>query len=322
MSKLVVITPGTKLSIRKGKLIIKRGNGGSYEVPINEVEEVLISTRGALITSNVITELTSLGITIYFIRGDGTPYALVWPTVPNKTVITRRAQYEVFVRGDGIKYGSELVAAKIYNKAWLLKYLGRSRRSEDVRECGYRVEGYVWRVLKCGDRDCVMREEAEASRKYWSCYSELLPSEAGFMCRDQDGDDPVNTSLNYGYGILRLTCMKALLVAGLDPYAGFLHTDKSGRPSLTLDFMEPFRFVVDKAVAELLTRYLPEVREGLLTHESRSAVASKVIDALTIDRYLYSGYRRSLESIIYLQAKELANSLRGTSVFKPYRVRW
>ncbi len=321
MSRLVVVTPGTKLSVRKGRLVIRK-DGGTYEVPINEVDEVLISTRGALITSNVITELISLGVTIYFIRGDGTPYGLVWPSVPNKTVITRRYQYEVCVKGDGLRYGAEFVASKIHNKAWLLKYLGRSRRSEVVRECGYRVEDYVWRVLKCGSRECVIHEEAEASRKYWSCYSELIPKEVGFTCRDQDGDDPVNTSLNYGYGILRLTCMKALLVAGLDPYAGFLHTDKSGRPSLTLDFMEPFRFVVDKAVAELLTNYVPEVKEGLLTHEARSAVASKVIDALTTSRYLYGGVRKSLESIIHLQAKELANSLRGTSLFKPYRVRW
>ncbi len=322
MSKLIVVTPGTKLSVRRGRLVISRRGGGKYEVPINEVEEVLISTRGALITTNVITELVALGVPIYFIRGDGTPYAIAWPALPNKTVATRRAQYEVVVRGDGLDYGARFVAAKIHNKAWLLKYLGRSRRLEEVRECGYRVEEYVWRVLKCGSRDCVMREEAEASRKYWRCYSELLPRDAGFTCRDQDGSDPVNTSLNYGYGILRLACFKALLMAGLDPYAGFLHVDKSGRPSLTLDFMEPFRFAIDKAVAELLTRYLPEVHEGLLTHEARSSVASKVIDALTTDRYVYGSYRKSLESIIHLQAKELANSLRTGTPFKPFRVRW
>jgi len=218
-------------------------------------------------------------------------------------------------------YAKEFVSAKIHNKAWLLKYLGKSRRVPEVRDCGYLVEDYLDRVGSCRDSRELINVEAEASRKYWRCYAELVGN-AGFTFRDQEGTDPVNLSLNYGYGILKSLVLKSVIVAGLDPYAGFLHVDKSGRPSLILDFMEPFRFAIDKAVAELVTRYVPEVVEGMLSRESRRAVASKVLMVLNEDFYRYGSSRRSVSEVIRSQARDLASSLRSRTRFRAFRVRW
>jgi hypothetical protein len=51
----------------------------------------------------------------------------------------------------------------------------------------------------------------------------------------------LNAALNYGYGMLRAQVRQALLLAGLEPNAGFLHADRPGKPSLTLDQIEEFR---------------------------------------------------------------------------------
>ena len=325
MGRVVVATPGTFLTVRRGVLVVKRpGEGVVAEVPMTDVDEVLISSRGVTVVSKALYELVAQGVPTYFVRGDGLVQAMLWPATPNKTVETRRAQYLLVAEGEGLKYALSLVEAKIRNKAWLLKYLGRSRRDDRVRECGYEVEECVSGLKECEDTACVMGVEATASRIYWGCFaSRVIPPHHNFVGRDQDGVDAVNAALNYGYGILRLKCMKALLVAGLDPYAGFLHVDKSGRPSLTLDFMEPFRFAIDKAVAELaLRRDVLEAVGGSLTPESRKAVADAVLRGLEERSYRYGNLRKSLDNIIKLQAMELAHSIRTGEAFKAFTVKW
>jgi CRISPR-associated protein Cas1 len=55
------------------------------------------------------------------------------------------------------------------------------------------------------------------------------------------------------YTLLAKECESALLVAGLDPYVGYLHEVRYGRPSLALDLMEEFRSILaDSVVLSLL----------------------------------------------------------------------
>jgi len=51
----------------------------------------------------------------------------------------------------------------------------------------------------------------------------------------------VNSALNYGYGILYGQVWGAVMNAGFEPFAGFLHLDRPGKPSLVLDLIEEFR---------------------------------------------------------------------------------
>ena len=327
MAKVVVATPGTFVTVRRGMLVLMKGRGKSgdvVEIPVTSVDELLIASRGVTIVSKALIDLVGQGIPVYMVRGDGAVQAMVWPAVPNKTVETRRAQYVATTDGRGLNIAKALIESKIVNKAWLLKYLGKSRRCGSLRNCGYRVERQVARLKVCNDSACVLEAEAAASRTYWDCIaSNALPPDYRFRGRDQDGGDPINAALNYGYAILRLECMKALMVAGLDPYAGFLHVDKSGRPSLTLDFMEPFRFAVDKAVIELsLKKSALEAEGGLLTRESRKWVADAVLKELHERRYRYRSAREALSKIIKSQAAELAHSLRTGEGFKPFKVSW
>lgn len=325
MGSVVIASPGTLVTVRRGFLVIRRGGGEVVaELPLSDVDALLISSRGVTVVSKALYELVAQGVPTYFVRGDGLAQAMLWPVIPSRTVETRRAQYSVVARGEGLKYALRMIEAKIRNKAWLLKYLGRSRRVERLRECGYLVEAHAADLRECRDASCVMSVEAAASRTYWRCFVEsVIPPHHGFVGRDQEGRDPINAALNYGYGILRLECLKALLVAGLDPYAGFLHVDKSGRPSLLLDFMEPFRFAIDKVVAELsLRRNALEAADGVLTHDSRKVVADAVLRALGEERYRYGGLRRSLSSVIKLQAMELASSIRRGGDFEAFTVKW
>jgi CRISPR-associated protein Cas1 len=61
--------------------------------------------------------------------------------------------------------------------------------------------------------------------------------------------DPVNALLSLAYSVLAKDFTIACYAVGLDPYLGFYHQPRFGRPALALDLMEPFRpLIADSAV--------------------------------------------------------------------------
>ena len=67
--------------------------------------------------------------------------------------------------------------------------------------------------------------------------------------------DPANALLSLGYTLLTNNLMTACEVVGLDPYDGFFHADKYGRPALALDLVEEFRgLIVDSVVMNVVNR--------------------------------------------------------------------
>ena len=133
----------------------------------------------------------------------------------------------------------------------------------------------------------------------------------------------VNSALNYGYGILYTQVWGAIMNAGLEPFAGFLHVDRPGKPSLVLDLIEEFRQpIVDRAVIAALTKGLKvETREGLLTEESRRAVAGAVLDRLESE-VGFHGRRHRMKSVIQIQARNVASCVRGDKPYRAFAFKW
>jgi CRISPR-associated protein Cas1 len=97
--------------------------------------------------------------------------------------------------------------------------------------------------------------EGLAAKVYFANFSRLiksdaLPPEWDFQNRNRrPPKDPINALLSFGYAMLVKECTVALLAEGFDPYWGFYHQPRHGRPALALDLMEEFRTpVVDSAV--------------------------------------------------------------------------
>ena len=80
-----------------------------------------------------------------------------------------------------------------------------------------------------------------------------IPESYQFSKRVKLGaDDPINSALNYGYGVLSSFWTSCLYRVGLDPECGFLHSDQPGRLSLTCDLIEPYRaLIVDRTLSRL-----------------------------------------------------------------------
>ncbi len=307
------------------------------EKPLAEFEHIIISSSGVTISSDIIEECAEQGIPISFITGTGKPYAKLMSANVVGTIKTRREQLLSYLDIRGVALAKAFTTGKVSNQAVLLKYMAKYRKEiapvlfEKVRATVLDLEDYsrqiqaVEAVTIDVAREQILTLEGHAARLYWETAGELIIPEVDWKGRETRGaQDLVNSALNYGYGILYCQVERAVVLAGLDPYAGFLHADRSGKPSLVLDLVEEFRqMVVDKLVFGMLNKGVKlEITDGKLTEESRRTVARKVNERLESDE-LYEGKKHKLRTIIQSQARHIATYVRGEGAqYKPFVGRW
>ena len=131
-----------------------------------------------------------------------------------------------------------------------------------------------------------------------------------------------NTALSYGYAILYGVVERSLVYAGLDPYMGVLHADKSGRLSLVYDVSDMFKPVaVDYVLATAAGRLDLVLENGLLSRSSRRVVAEAVLGGLG-RRLRCRGCKRpmALGDAVVEHAWRLARSFRENEEYRGYRV--
>lgn len=99
--------------------------------------------------------------------------------------------------------------------------------------------------------------EGLAAKDYFYAFDDLvLRNKDDFFFTGRSRRPPLdrlNALLSFCYSILTNDCIAALQGVGLDPYVGFMHTDRPGRASLALDLVEEFRPVLaDRFVLTLV----------------------------------------------------------------------
>jgi CRISPR-associated protein Cas1 len=294
---------------------------------------MIIASRGVSISSDLLEELCERGIRVAYLTSSGKPFALVTSPMLTATVQTRRAQLEASNNRRGVDLCRWIVAGKMHNQEKLLRYFAKSRDGErrsalekaakalrSLRRAALAVEGN-----NPGDvRGPLMGLEGTGARMYWKEIGNMLPEGSGFAGRSHQGaTDAVNAAINYGYGILTSHVWGAVMNAGLEPFAGFLHVDRSGKPSLVLDLMEEFRQpVVDRAIFSWLNKggQLTLVK-GMLDGASRESVASRVLMRLNATEQ-HRGKQHQVRSIVQMQARLAASAVRGLREYRSFSFKW
>ena len=147
--------------------------------------------------------------------------------------------------------------------------------------------------------------------------------------RGRGTTNPVNAMLNYSYAILASEVLKSLHTSGLDPYAGFLHSDRYARKSLVFDLMEEFRQqVVDKSVLKLINKNQIEkddfeLKEGkIYIHEScRKLLIKTILDKLN-NEITFNGIKTTYVDLISIESKNIADYLLYLKKYKTFYLRW
>jgi CRISPR-associated protein Cas1 len=333
-AQLLVAGFGLYVGKKGERIVVKKGGKVCAQVPFMRAQEVIIASRGVSFSSDLLEELCGRGIRVACMSSSGKPIALITSPMLTATVETRRQQLASYCTERGAEFCRWIVAGKLRNQEKLLRYFAKSREGE--RREDLEATARVLRMLRrdalgvpgsSADavRPTLLGLEGAGGRMYWQRIGAMLPDDCGFEGRrhQQGPGDAVNAALNYGYGILYSHVWGATMNAGLEPFAGFMHVDRSGKPSMVLDLVEEFRQpVVDRAILTWLNKggKLKLIKD-MLDGESRENVAARVLLRLnTAERH--RGKNHEVRSIIQMQARLASSALRGTRDYRPFAFQW
>ncbi len=257
--QLVINTPGTLITQKDGVFRLKQQDRMVDISPL-KVESMVISNQ-AMISTQAVALALEHNIDIIFLDGFGDPVGRVWFARLGSTALIRRRQLEAAESPLGIRLVTDMVGQKLANQINFLKKLmharpGREEHFQPAIEQLTRCKAELPRegaALETA-RNSIMGLEGVAGRAYFQCLAGLMPEKYRFSGRSRrPAKDPFNACLNYGYGMLYGFIEKACILAGLDPFVGFLHTDNYNKKSMVFDLIEPFRIFAEQTAVYLFT---------------------------------------------------------------------
>lgn len=319
---LFVGQQGASVRLSQGRLIVEHQQQEVLSVPTGHVARLVLSGSVGL-SAGARSWALGTGVPVVLLSRRGNYLgALTSGQTPEAGL--RRAQYALSgCDGFKLELARRFVYGKLSNLRTLLLRQNRKRSCEEVAEAARAIDFYRSQVANGETISEVLGIEGIASRAYWGGFGQLLPEEFGWDGRRRrPAPDVINAALGYGYAILAGEATAAAATAGLDPAAGFLHTDHERRPSLALDLMEELRpVIVDAAILKLIGRcelasdmHRPDDRRAgavVLTEKARRRVVAAVEDRfLTLFKYIPADMRISYRRALLLQARAVVRSIR------------
>ena len=277
--ELYLNTYGTYLH-KKGDMFEVRIEETSKRISPQRISSIIIS-NAAQITTDAIQLALEYNIDILFLNKYGDPYGRIWFPKLGSTTFIRRRLLEIHEHDEGMDFIKHWVHRKITNQLDLLKQL-LSKRPEQKSKYDniiLSIDNFRKSLLELQgslskNSNKIMGIEGNISRLYFGILSDILPPVYQFNGRSsRPAKDAFNAFLNYGYGILYGKVERALIIAGLDPYIGLLHSDNYNKKSLVFDFIEPYRVLIERPVFFLFSRrkvddkHYDEIKNGVVLNE-------------------------------------------------------
>lgn len=333
---LIINNYGSFIGKTSERLVVKESGKVVQEVPFFDLAQVTITTDGVSLSSDVVRMCMEHGVQINFLSSTGQPYAKISSPQLTATVQTRREQLMAYLDQRGIILATAFVTGKIKNQVNTLKYFAKHRKEakkesyEQVRSAAVKMTAILQDLETYQGQNIdevrgqFLSVEGRASAIYWQQVASILEGKVDFPGREHRGaEDPFNSMLNYGYGILYTQLWSAILLAGLEPFAGFMHVDRPGKPSLVLDLIEEFRQpVVDRTVIAMFSKGCKaQLEDGKLSAGTRKELATKILARLD-STDSYEGKKHKLTTIIQRQARSIATFVRGEGKYRPFVGGW
>lgn len=321
--QLVINTYGGYLKKEKNCFLVKNDDK-NFEVSADKVDSILITTS-ATITTDAIELAVRNDIDIIFLNQFGDPYGRIWHPKLGSTALIRRRQLEAGTSYLGPSLACNWITKKLDNQINFLKDLKKNRYKD--KECIF-LEQSITKISKLKDsfinisgsceeiRGQVMGIEGMTSQIYFDALNSILHDPWKFNGRSRNpAKDPFNCLLNYGYGILYSHVERCCIIAGLDPYIGFLHTDGYNKKSFVFDIIEMFRIYIDRTVINLFSRkqvnddIFDKIPDGLwLNKDGKILLISTIND--TLDKGIeYNGRNIKIKNTIQMECHNVANIL-------------
>lgn len=321
MMQLVINTFGSYLR-KNGDLFVVKNEDRVFEVSARKVESIMITTS-AYLSTDALKMATENNIDVIFLDQFGDPYGRVWHSKLGSTVLIRRKQLEISSTQEGFELAKGWVLRKIENQSAFIDRLKKPRKEKSqtldealkgLRTAMERIAALTGTVNE--RRSTLMAIEGAAGKIYFETLSYIMPERFQFSGRSRNpAKDEFNAMLNYGYGVLYSLVEKACIIAGLDPYIGFLHTDNYNKKSLVFDLIEMFRIFAEETVTFLFTgrkvkvEYFDKLKGGYTLNKEGKAVLIEAMNKTFDETVRYRGRKIQKRNMIQFECHSIANNL-------------
>lgn len=259
---LYITTPDKYLFLDGENIVMRAKDDTEIRLPLHNIEDIVVfGGRGA--SPALMNKCTEENIGLNFMSRSGKFLARAEGAVSGN-VYLRREQYRIADNEErSLAIARNFIIGKLYNSRYVIDRAVRDHSLQvDVEKLKSRSELLSQAILKCRnvtDIDTLRGIEGESAQLYFSVFDELIlqqKDEFRFTVRSKRPPlDNVNALLSFAYSIATGMCTSALEAVGLDPYVGFMHTDRPGRRSLALDLVEEFRAIMcDRFVVSLINK--------------------------------------------------------------------
>lgn len=260
LNTLYITSEDAYASLKGDTIEISFADGMRKRIPLLNLESiVMFSYQGA--SPTLMGECEARGIPIVFYNPFGKYLATVGAAIKGNVLLRRQQNRIADNEETSLKITRNFILGKIYNsRSILLRGMRDHPLQVDCDELGKaadKLQIHLKHLSKAESLDSVRGIEGVAASDYFGCFDELILQRKDIFFFNERNrrppTDSVNAMLSFGYTLLANDCVGALLSVGLDPYIGFMHTDRPGRKSLALDLMEELRgIMVDRLVLTLI----------------------------------------------------------------------
>lgn len=315
---LHVTEPGARVGKRGDRLVIELKDQKLGEARLKDVSQLCL--HGAVqVSTQALHELMDRDIPICYSTSGGW-FRGIAHGLPSKNIELRIRQHAVAADASAaLALARAFVAGKIRNCRTLL------RRNQSTADAGLlaSLASSADAALRADGVASLMGIEGMAAKRYFAGFATLFKAEHGFAFSGRNRrppTDPINAVLSFLYSQLARELTVATFAAGLDPYLGYLHQCRYGRPALALDLAEEFRPLLADSVT-LSAFNTGEVGTGdfvmragacALTLRGRRAVLAAWERRLNSDvTHPTFGYTLSYRRVLQVQARLLGRTVLG-----------
>lgn len=320
----------------------------SVRVPLIKVEQVVIH-GDSTVTAQALAALLQQRVEVCFLGYDGRFRGRLSPEF-SKNSLVRLEQHRAHNAPErAFPLAQAFVYGKLANMRTLLLRANRKREDPQVADAAMTLKALQDRVAgltreaseappdpsapQAGTVEgTLLGLEGAGTAAYFGVFGRLLAEGWTFERRTKrPPTDPVNALLSFGYVLLMHQVAAAVNLVGLDPYVGYLHRAKYGKPALALDLMEEFRpIIVDSVVLTLLNNgmlrpddFVEDFGAYRLTDGGRRTFLTKFEERLNTEvQHPVFQYKATYRRCLELQARLLAKALTGDiPAYRPFLVR-
>lgn len=327
--QIFINTYGTYVHVKDDMFRIKIREDKSQPVKVNHIAAhkitSFIMSKGAALSTDAIALALKHNIDIVIVENDGHPMGRFWHSKLGSTTKIRKEQLKASLDIKAVTWIKLWLGNKLENQSDFLQDLKKHRSNlhEFLDIKAEAILDFHRKILESKAKE--INEVAEsfrgwegsAGRHYFEALSTCMPEAFAFKGRSfRPAQDEFNAMLNYAYGILYSRIERSLMLAGLDPFVGFMHRDDYNSKSLVFDFIEPYRIYADRFVFRLFTgkkinkNYFSEFTGGYsLNEEGKAFFVAPYLEYLDSEKIRYNGRLQTRLNAVQLEAHRFANSL-------------